>query len=129
MGRMTCRRSCQSGCERSTLDRARVSRELGEGPLMPRAQSSPITRRQFLRRLGIATGATLGLAPLHDLRALAQPARPVHVVITGAGLAGLCEALELERRGHTCTILEAETRHVGGRARTLRFEGGLYGEA
>ena len=96
---------------------------------MPRAQSSPITRRQFLRRLGIATGATLGLAPLHDLRALVQPARPVHVVILGAGLAGLCAALELERRGHTCTILEAETTHIGGRARTLRFDTGLYGEA
>jgi monoamine oxidase len=88
-----------------------------------------LTRRQFLRRLGIATGATLGLAPLLDLRAIAQPARPVHVVILGAGLAGLCAALELERRGHTCTILEAETAHIGGRARTLRFESGLYGEA
>jgi len=96
---------------------------------MPLAQPASITRRQFLRRLGIATGATLGLGPLHDLRALAQPARPVHVVILGAGLAGLCAALELERRGHTCTILEAETAHVGGRARTLRFETGLYGEA
>ena len=96
---------------------------------MPPPQIPPITRRQFLRRLGIATGVTLGLAPLHDLRALAQPARPVHVVILGAGLAGLCAGLELERRGHTCTILEAETTHIGGRARTLRFETGLYGEA
>ncbi|HTY77792.1 MAG TPA: FAD-dependent oxidoreductase [Candidatus Bathyarchaeia archaeon] len=96
---------------------------------MPPIPQSPITRRQFLRRLGIATGATLGLAPLYDLRAIAQPARPIHVVIVGAGLAGLCAALELERRGHTCTILEAETTHVGGRARTLRFETGLYGEA
>jgi monoamine oxidase len=50
-------------------------------------------------------------------------------VIVGGGLAGLCAALELERRGHDCTILEAETKHVGGRARTLRFEDGLYGEA
>ena len=91
--------------------------------------AAPLTRRQFLRRLGIATGATLGLGPLHDLRALAQPARPLHVVVVGAGLAGLCAALELERRGHTCTILEAETAHIGGRARTLRFEDGLYGEA
>src|SRR5262249_61834032 len=96
---------------------------------MPRPPPLPPTRRQFLRRLGIATGATLGLAPLHDLRAIAQPARSVNVVILGAGLAGLCAALELERRGHTCTILEAETTHVGGRARTLRFDAGLYGEA
>lgn len=96
---------------------------------MPLPPIPPITRRQFLRRLGVATGVTLGLAPLHDLRAVAQPARPVHVVILGAGLAGLCAGLELERRGHTCTILEAETTHIGGRARTLRFETGLYGEA
>ncbi len=27
------------------------------------------------------------------------------------------------------TILEADRRHVGGRVRTLRFEGGLQGEA
>jgi len=87
-----------------------------------------LTRRHFLRRLGLATGATLGMSPLVELAAVAAPG-PVHVVIVGAGLAGLCAALELERRGHTCTILEAETRHVGGRVRTLRFEGGLYGEA
>jgi len=87
-----------------------------------------LSRRHFLRRLGLATGATLGTTPLAELAALAAPA-PLHVVIAGAGLAGLCAALELERRGHTCTILEAETRHVGGRVRTRRFDGGLYGEA
>jgi monoamine oxidase len=86
-------------------------------------------RRLFLRRLGIAAGATLGLGPLEDLRALARPARPRHVVIAGAGLAGLCAALELERRGQRVTVLEAETAHVGGRVRTLRFGDGLYGEA
>jgi len=87
-----------------------------------------LTRRHFLRRLGVAAGATLGTSPLRELAAVAAPA-PLHVVIAGAGLAGLCAALELERRGHTCTILEAESRHVGGRVRTLRFDDGLYGEA
>ena len=89
---------------------------------------TPLTRRHFLRRLGVAAGATLGTSPLRELAAIAAPA-PLHVVIAGAGLAGLCAALELERRGHTCTILEAESRHVGGRVRTLRFDDGLYGEA
>ena len=83
-----------------------------------------LSRRHFLRRLGFAAPATLGLSPLRELATVAAPAL-LHVVITGAGLAGLCAALELERRGHTCTILEAEGRHVGGRVRTLRFDGGL----
>jgi len=51
------------------------------------------------------------------------------VVILGAGLAVLCAAYELEQRGHTCLLLEADTRHIGGLVRTLRFEDGLYGEA
>ena len=71
----------------------------------------------------------MGTAALDDLRAVAQPAKRLHVVILGAGLAGLCAALELERGGHTVTLLEADARHAGGRARTLRFENGLYGDA
>jgi monoamine oxidase len=50
-------------------------------------------------------------------------------VIVGAGLAGLCAAYELEKRGHRITLLEADAKHVGGRTRTLRFGDGLYGEA
>lgn len=96
---------------------------------MPVREVDAVTRRQFLRRLGLAVGPVMGAGLLDDLAAMAQPARPLHVVIVGAGLAGLCAALELERRGHRCTILEVERRHVGGRVRTLRFEGGLHGEA
>ena len=89
----------------------------------------PRTRRQFIRRLGLAAGVAMGTTALDDLRAVAQPAKRLHLVILGAGLAGLCAALELERGGHTVTLLEADARHAGGRARTLRFENGLYGEA
>ncbi len=96
---------------------------------MNSGDAGQLTRRHFLRRLGLATGVALSPSLLTDLRAVAQPARSLEVVIAGAGLAGLCAALELERRGHRCVILEAETRHVGGRVRTLRFEDGLYGEA
>src|SRR5690606_35820247 len=91
--------------------------------------ASLLTRRQFLRRMGIAGGGVLSLSLLRDLDAFAQTQKPLEVVIIGAGLAGLCAAYELEKRGHDVTILEADGKHVGGRVRTLRFEDGLYGEA
>lgn len=65
---------------------------------------------------------------LNELESIPKPSQPLKVVILRAGLAGLCAAYELEKRGHTCVILEADRHHVGGRVRTLRFEDGLYGE-
>jgi monoamine oxidase len=53
---------------------------------------------------------------------------PLHIVILGAGLTGLCAAFELEKQGHTITILEADSDHIGGRVRTMHFEGSMYGE-
>ncbi|HEX5725117.1 MAG TPA: FAD-dependent oxidoreductase, partial [Longimicrobiaceae bacterium] len=52
------------------------------------------------------------------------------MIVVGAGLAGLCAALELHRAGHQVTVLEARDR-VGGRVLTLRepFSDGLYAEA
>lgn len=82
-----------------------------------------LSRRQLLRRFGFAAAAAALPVP-----ALAQSAKKLRVVIVGGGLAGLCAAYELEQRGHEVTILEAETSHVGGRARTHRFENGQYGE-
>lgn len=91
--------------------------------------TAPLSRRQFLRRMGIATGGMLSLSLLHDLDAFGKTDKPLEIVIVGAGLAGLCAAYELEKRGHKVTILEADKKHVGGRVRTLRFNDGLYGEA
>lgn len=88
-----------------------------------------LTRRQFLRRLGIAGGGILSLSLLHDLEAFAKPQTPRKIIILGAGLAGLCAAYELQKLGHDVTVLEADRKHIGGRTRTLRFEDGLYGEA
>ena len=82
-----------------------------------------LSRRQLLRRFGFAAAAAALPVPV-----LAQSAKKLRVVIVGGGLAGLCAAYELEQRGHEVTILEAETSHVGGRARTHRFENGQYGE-
>lgn len=90
-----------------------------------------LDRRHFLRRLGLAAGAVVSAGMVDEVRAAVQatPGRKLRIVILGAGLAGLCAAYELERQGHEVVLLEAESRHVGGRARTLRFENGLYGEA
>jgi len=52
---------------------------------------------------------------------------PPHIIIVGAGLAGLCAAHELENEGYNCTVLEASKR-VGGRVCTRRFSQGVYGE-
>ena len=67
--------------------------------------------------------------------ALALPAAraaqsPPRIIIIGAGLAGLSAAYELDRLGHSITILEARTR-PGGRVFTMRepFSDGLYAEA
>jgi monoamine oxidase len=87
------------------------------------------SRRVFLRRLMAMTGAAAAANALPALAAVPDPRSPLHVVIVGAGLAGLVAAYELEKRGHRVTILEADARHIGGRARTLRFGDGLYGEA
>jgi monoamine oxidase len=86
----------------------------------------PVTRRDFIRGL---IALALGASPLAKTFAVIPNVQPVHVVIVGAGLAGLCAAYELERRGHTVTLLEADPAHIGGRVRTLRFEAGLYAEA
>src|SRR5688572_5666277 len=53
-----------------------------------------------------------------------------HVIIIGAGLAGLAAALELRANGFEVSVLEAGTR-PGGRVYTLRepFSDGLYAEA
>ena len=53
-----------------------------------------------------------------------------HVIIAGAGMAGLVAARELKRAGHRVTLLEAQAR-VGGRVLTLRepFSEGQYAEA
>ena len=75
-----------------------------------------LTRREFL---GAAAAAPLGLR-----------AKRKHVVVVGAGLAGLTCARRLQQLGFRVTVLEARDR-VGGRVLDVprAFDGGRYAEA
>jgi monoamine oxidase len=88
-----------------------------------------LTRREFLLRLSALGGGIAAASAFGALAATPDTAAPLDVVVVGAGLAGLCAAYELEKRGHRVTLLEADQHHIGGRTRTLRFGDGLYGEA
>ena len=52
-----------------------------------------------------------------------SPASTQHVVVMGAGPAGLSAAYELTRHGTPVTVIEKDADTVGGIARTLEFMG------
>ena len=86
-----------------------------------------ISRRDFLsattRIAGITYPAMLALGMLKQSPAppfnLPGNGKGKHILILGAGLAGLCSAYELQKLGYTCTILEARERS-GGRCWSIR---------
>lgn len=88
------------------------------------------TRREALELLSLAgAGALLPGSTWSAVPTLARAGSPQHVLIVGAGLAGLVSAYLLEQAGHRVTIIEARTR-PGGRVMTVRepFADGLLGE-
>jgi monoamine oxidase len=108
-----------------------------------------ISRREFLNKSALLAGTAypammaLGLmpaAPAHAFQ-LQGDAKQKHVIILGGGLAGMTTALELNKLGYRCTILEARQRaggrvfsvrkgsvnqEEGGPALTANFDSGLY---
>lgn len=92
-----------------------------------------MTKRQFLKSVGLAAGAAavyrtmdaLDLLGLDVAQAAPPPDLPANsgfgnrVVILGAGIAGMTAAYELSKAGYHCTILEASNR-AGGRNLTAR---------
>ncbi|WP_324676214.1 flavin monoamine oxidase family protein [Hymenobacter sp. GOD-10R] len=108
-----------------------------------------LSRRDFLTKSAIigagAYPAMLALnllpaAPAHAFN-LQGSGKGKHIIILGAGLAGMTSAYELTKLGYQCTVLEARTR-TGGRCwsirngataaetnnpqQTARFDNGLY---
>lgn len=97
--------------------------------------TAAITRRTALERLGLIgglgatlgamqalglTGGLIGEAHGQEIATLTPTlGKGVHVVVLGAGIAGLTSAYELEQAGFQVTLLEARDR-VGGRAWTVR---------
>lgn len=87
-----------------------------------------ISRRQFLSNTGLLAGTTypammaLGLlkeAPAHPFTLPGKSNQSEHIIILGAGLAGMSAAYELRKLGYRCTILEARNR-TGGRCWSVR---------
>lgn len=85
-----------------------------------------VTRRHFLSyisKAGLSYPAMMALgllktAPAHPFN-LQGNGNGKHIIILGAGLAGMASAYELQKLGYTCTILEARERS-GGRVFSAR---------
>ena len=95
------------------------------------ASPPPLTRRRLLGRIGAIGGAGMMAAAMQSVGlfgitpAAALPVRPAglgkgrHIIVLGAGIAGLVAAFELQQAGFAVTVLEARDR-IGGRAWTVR---------
>lgn len=87
------------------------------------------SRRDFIKNTTIA-GLGTSLVGTDILSAPASgPKKVKRVIVAGAGIAGLCTAYELMKRGHDVTVLEATGRH-GGHVFTVHdgLSDGLYGD-
>lgn len=101
---------------------------------MKNSNFNTITRKEFLHQLAMGMGAVgagicfPGILSAQEFVA-GKTDNPKEILILGAGLAGLAAAWELEKAGHSITVLEARNR-PGGRVSTLRepFADGLYAE-
>ncbi len=85
-------------------------------PTLPTVRTAP--RRTVLPD----TLPTQAQRPTMPKKAI-KPESGKHVVIMGAGPAGLTAAYELTRHNVSLTVLEADPRYVGGISRTVEYQG------
>src|SRR3989454_4883535 len=88
---------------------------------------TPIRRRDVLKLAGGAIAASV--AGPGAVFARPRKQSPKKVISAGGGIAGLCCAYELMKRGHDATVLEASG-HTGGHVRTIHdpLADGLYAD-
>ncbi|MEX2526972.1 MAG: FAD-dependent oxidoreductase [Gemmatimonadota bacterium] len=93
-------------------------------PYLPTMVRRPLTRRDFLLRLGAAGGSGLAMSAMSAWDLMAAPAGPkpafaeppnrnARVLVLGAGVSGLTAGYELGKLGYDYQVLEARDR-VGG---------------
>lgn len=111
----------------------------------------PLTRRDFLHRLGAVGGSSLVMGAMGAWELSAAPAGPrprlwgrgdgVRVLVLGGGMSGLPAAYELMKHGYEVRVLEARDRvggvnwsvrrgdrvaEIGGETQICDFDEGLY---
>ena len=97
-----------------------------------------LTKRNFIKN-SVLAGVGASVLQSDPLRAAEQqkaetaaakpPGAAKKVIVGGAGIAGLCCAYELMKKGHEVVVLEASGRH-GGHVFTVHdgLSDGLYGD-
>ena len=93
-----------------------VAESAERGVEVERVIDERVSRREFVRRAGLAAAAMAFASPA---AAMAGGNRRARVVVVGAGLAGLTCAYRLKQAGVIATLYEASSR-LGGRCWTRR---------